>query len=120
MTDLYLIMRLLKDVVPDDISNKILNLLLGIARTPCANCFQSAREEYLLYYIHNISCKYHYEINSTQNKTQEIVMCDIRIAQFDRDCDERRRATLGAIKNIKKYMKILEIQFNQRHKRIFC
>ena len=112
-------MRLFKEVVPDDISNKILLLLLGIAGTPCANCFQSAREEYLLYYIHHISCKYQYEIKS-QNKTQEMVMCDIRIAQFDRDCGERRRTTLGAIKNIKKYMKLLEIQFKQRHKHLFC
>jgi len=119
MTDLYLIMRLLNDVVPADISNKILLLLLGIARTPSANCFQSAYKEYASYYIHNISCRYQYEIKSQQNKTQEMVICDIRIAQFDRDCGERRRTTLGAIKNIKKYMKMLEIQFKQRHNRLF-
>jgi hypothetical protein len=117
MTDLYLIMRLLNDVVPHDISNKILLLLLGIARTPTANCFQSAYKEYASYYIHNISCRYHYEIKPQQNKVQEMVMCQIRIAQFDRDCG--RKKAVGAITNIKKYMKMLEIQFKQRHNRLF-
>ncbi len=105
-------MQLLKNVIPDDISNKIQLLLLGIARTPCANCLQSAYNEYLLYKC-NASCGFHYEIKPQQTKMQEMVMCEIRIAQFDRDCG--RKKALGAIKNIKKYMKMLEIQFKQRH-----
>ena len=118
MTDLYLIMRLLSDVVPDDISNKILLLLLGIAKTPSANCFKIAYGEYASYYVHNISRGNHYEIKPQQNNVQEMVMYQIRIAQFDRD-DGRKKA-LDAITNIKKYMKLLEIQFRQRHIRLFC
>ena len=113
MTDLYLIMQLLSGVVPDDISNKILLLLLGIARTPSANCFKIAYGEYASYYVHNISRGNHYEIKPQQTKTQELVMCEIRIAQFDRDCNKKK--AMGAIKTIKMYMKLLEVQFRQRH-----
>ena len=111
-TDLHLIVQLLKGVIPDDISNKILLLLLGVTRTPCANCFQSAYNEYLLYKC-NASCGNHYEIKPQQTKTQELVMCEIRIAQFDRDCNKKK--AMGAIKTIKMYMKLLEVQFRQRH-----
>lgn len=117
-TDLYLIVQLLKDVVPDDISNKILLLLLGIARPPSANCFRSAYTEYVAY-IHNMSCGNQYEIKyqTSYNQVQEMVMCHIRIAQFDGDCGKKR--SVGSIKNIKKYMKLLEVQFKQRHKYLF-
>jgi hypothetical protein len=118
-TDLYLIIRLLKDVIPDDISNKILLLLLGIARTPSASCFQSAYKEYVSY-VHNVSCGKQYEIKyqTSYNQVQKMVMYNIRIAQFDGDCGKKR--SVGAIKNIKNHMKLLEVQFKQRHRRIFC
>ena len=118
-TELYLIMKLLENVIPDDISKKILLLLLGISKTPCASCINNnyIRTDKEKRNIFGIRCGLQYEIMSQQTKMQEMVMCDIRIAQFDEICGKKK--TPGAIKNIKRYMKTLETYFIQRFRFLY-
>ena len=110
-TDLYMIMQLLQEVIPLDISNKILFHLLGIAKTNTARCIHFSYPK-----IQRGGLQY--EINPQQNKVQEMIMYDIRISQFDENRCKRKRP--GAIKNIKKYMKCLESQFKQRYRLLYC
>ena len=111
MTNLYTIIHVLQHKLPDDIANKILLLLLGIAPTTTAGCIKTSHKE------NRTMCGLQYEISQTYNMVQQVAMCEIRIAQFD---SNRNRKNRGSVKNIKKYMVILEMYFKQRYKRLFC
>jgi hypothetical protein len=111
MTNLYATLHVLQHKFPDDIANKILLLLLGIAPTMSAGCIKSSHKE------NRTSCGLQYEISRTYNGVQQMAICEIRIAQFD---SNRNRKNRGSIKNIKKYMAFLELSFKQRYKRLFC
>ena len=116
-TDLYLILQLLQTVVPDDITNKILLHLLSLAKTPCANCFKMAHIETATYRVSR-ACGFQYELKPQQTKAQEMAMCQIRITQYN--ISNGNRKALGAITNIKKYMRILDEDFKQRYTFLYC
>lgn len=110
-TDLYLIMQLLERVIPDDISNKILMLLLGMVKIQTARCID----------INKMTIDRggkQYEIRQQHTKVQMRVMCEIRIAQFDTNPSQKKSAY--AIRNIKQYMKTLDHHFKQRLRFLFC
>jgi len=109
-TDLYLIKQYLERIIPDDISNKIFLLLLGMVKTPCANCINVRNK--MAFDRGGLQ----YEIRPQQTRTQQLIMCEIRIAQFDGNVGKKR--TTGAIRNIKQYMKTLDQHFKQRVR--FC
>lgn len=110
-TDLYLIMKLLQEVIPDDISNKILLNLLGLSKTMTARCIKQCK-------IVSKSCGMQYEVIPQQTRMQEMAMYEIRISQFDRDVNKKKQPS--AIKNIKRYMKLLDERFNQRFRLLYC
>lgn len=113
--NLYLIMEQLDKLVPEDIKHKILLLLLGIDNSwtqKICNSFKSKiRKNWLLY-------GHQYEICRPQEtQVQYLIMCEIKIAQFD--STESRRKTGWVIRNILKYMKLLDERFKIRHKNLF-
>ena len=111
-TEIYLIMQLLQTHVPEDISNKILLDLLGIAKTGIANCIKSS-------FQHRRCIDWggrQYEIRPQQTITQNLIMFEIRIAQFDSNPNYR---CIGAIMNIHKYMKELRAHFIRRFRLLY-
>ena len=118
-TDLYLIMQLLGRLVPEDISNKILLILLGIAKTRCARCLNVPWHNKMRFDMGG----WQYEIRPQQTNTQLRVMCEVRLAQFDENHHysiNKKSIKTGAIMNIKRYMKILDNHFKRRFKCLFC
>ena len=119
-TDIYLILQLLATVVPYDISNKILLILLGIAKTHTARCLNIHWYNKMRFEMGG----WQYEIRPQQTNSQQMVMCEIRIEQFNANHDynqiNSRRIKNGAIKNIKQYLKMLEQHFKQRFKFLLC
>ena len=111
-TEIYLIMQLLQTHVPEDISNKILLDLLGIAKTRTANCIKSSFQHRKCI----DSGGRQYEIRPQQTMTQNLVMFEIRIAQFDSSKNDR---SIGAIMHIQKYMKELKIHFMRRFRFLY-
>jgi hypothetical protein len=115
-TDFYTIMTLLP--LPDDIKYKILMLLLGISRTPCATRISHAfKTNFNMRFRH--VCGFQYEVNEQPNSFREAIMCEIRIVQFDQDYDKLVRITPGAIKNIIRYEELLAKRFKQRYLALF-
>lgn len=110
-------MRLLQQVVPDDISNKVLLHLLSIAKTQSARCLENNKVRFE-------TGGWQYNIRPQQTNTQHMVMCEIRIVQFDLNHNvnniNRRKIKTGAIINIKRYMKILDQRFKERFKFLYC
>jgi hypothetical protein len=103
-TNIYVIMQLMP--LPEDIKYKILMLLLGIAKTPTANRIlhsQLRNKNSLTMQFRHVG--FQYEINEIHNSLKEVILCEIRIMQFDMSGIIRRQNP-GAIKNIKKYKQI--------------
>ena len=112
-TNIYSIMQILP--LPDDIKYKILILLLGMARTPCANRIRHAyKTKFTMRFRH--VCGVHYEINELPNSLRQAIMCEIRIIQFNVD---NRKKSYESISNIKKYKKILEDRFKKKYFELF-
>ena len=113
-------MQLLQQIVPDDISNKILLILLGIAKTQCARCLNVPWHNKMRFDMGG----WQYEIKPQQTNTQLMAMCEVRIAQFDANHEvsniNRKKIKTGAILNIKRYMKLLDKHFKQRFRFLFC
>ena len=109
-TDLYLIIKMLQCVIPDDIINKIVIILLGISRTNTANGITK--------YRYARTCGMQYEITPQQSRAQDVAMMNIRISQFDASVNKRQ--TVGARTNIKRYMKKLDDDFKQRFRFLYC
>ena len=113
--NLYLIMELIGNHVPDDIKHKILLLLLGVdnnwTQKICKDFQNKIRHNPMLY-------GQQYEIRRPQeNQVQYLIMCEIKISQFD--AGDSRKKTSGAIRNIKKYMNLLDARFKIRHQNLF-
>ena len=117
-TNIYVIMQLMP--IPDDIKYKILMILLGIAKTPSANRIWNAqiwhadKTSFTMKFRH--LCGSQYEINEEPNSLREIILCEIRIMQFD---NHHARKKPGAIKNIQKCKKILANRFKERYRAIY-
>ena len=110
---LYLIMEQLGKLLPDDIKNKIILILLGIGRKST----QIISVEFSFHRGMMLSCGHQYEINLQEGSVQYAIMCEIKIAQFDQ-ANSKKKA-LGVIKTIKRYMDVLDARFKQRHKLLF-
>ena len=113
--NLYLIMKQLDNFVPDDIKHKILLLLLGVdnnwTQQICQEFQKKIRNNPMLH-------GQQYEIRGPQeNQVQYLIMCEIKIAQFDAVTHKKKSS--GAIKNIKKYMNLLDARFKIRHQNLF-
>ena len=67
-----------------------------------------------------LRCGHEYEIRPQQNQVQYSIMCEIRIAQFDEDYKAGRRKANNrdGMRNIKKYMILLDDRFKKRYKRL--
>jgi hypothetical protein len=114
-SNLYLIMELLGNKLPDDIKNKILLLLLGIAQTSA----QNSSNEYMSRAQKMLRCGHQYEINLQEDTVQYAIMCEMRIAKFDSERNNGKKKALGAANTIKKYMNVLDARFKQRYKLLF-
>ena len=112
--NLYLIIQQLGNFVPEDIKHKILLLLLGMDNNWTQKICQEFQKK-----IRNNPMLYgkQYEIRPQENQLQRLIMCEIRIAQFDAAVN--RKKSSGAIKNIKKYMNLLDARFKIRHQNLF-
>jgi hypothetical protein len=112
-------MELISDRVPDDIKQKILLLLLGIDNNwthKICQEFRKKKRNNLMIYGNQ------YEIHRPQeNRVQYMIICEIRIAQFDADFNAYRRKSYasGGMRNIRKYMSLLDASFKQRYKNLF-
>jgi hypothetical protein len=116
-TDFYSIMHLMP--VPDDIKHKILMLLLGITRTPCAARIRHAfKTRFHMRFRH--VCGFQYEVNEPPKSLREAIMCEIRIIQFDAAVLKKKCTTSTAIKNIIRYKELLAKRFNQRYFALFA
>jgi hypothetical protein len=115
-TDFYTIMTLMP--LPDDIKYKILMLLLGVSRTPCAARIRHAYKIRFTMRFRHV-CGFQYEVNETPNSLREAIMCEIRIVQFDQDYNKLVRITPGATTNIIKYKELLAKRFKQRYLALF-
>ncbi len=114
-TDFYSIMHLMP--VSDDIKYKVLILLLGITRTPSADRILYAfKTRFCMRFRH--VCGFQYEVNEPPKSLREAIMCEIRIAQFDRDVSKKK--ALGAITNIIRYKELLAKRFKQRYFALFA
>jgi hypothetical protein len=102
--NLSLILDLIEKLVPEDIKNKIVVLLLGINSNYVRMIKWEIKMKSNFYCWHNA-----YEIKPQPTLVQYKVMCEIRIAQFDADFDAgRKKANVrGGIENIYKYMRCL-------------
>jgi len=113
--NLYLIIQQLDNFVPDDIKHKILLLLLGMdnnwTQKICLEFQKKIRNNPMLY-------GQQYEIRRPQeNQVQYLIMCEIKIAQFDASAPKKKSS--GAVKNIQKYMNLLDARFKIRHQNLF-
>ena len=112
-------MEQLGNFVPDDIKQKILLLLLGIDNNwthKICQEFRKKKRNNLMIYGNQ------YEIHRPQeNRVQYMIICEIRIAQFDADFNAYRRKSYasGGMLNIRKYMRLLDASFKQRYKNLF-
>jgi len=104
--NLTLIIELLGNLLPDDIKNKIILLLLGIGN-----------QIYTKYSSSMFCGGNQYEINNHISTVQYEIMCEIQIAKFDAAINQKK--TVGAVKTIKKYMKVLDDKFKLRYKILF-
>jgi hypothetical protein len=111
--NLYLIMEQLGKLLPDDIKNKIILLLLGIKEKYA----QIMTPDFIRTYHRMFCCGQQFEIYLPTGTLQYAIMCEIQIANFDATCSKKK--TVGAIKNIKKYMNLLDDRFKQRYKLLF-
>jgi hypothetical protein len=116
-TDFYTIMHLMP--VPDDIKYKILMLLLGLTKTPCAARIRHAYKIRFTMRFRHV-CGFQYEVNEPPNSLREAIICEIRIVQFDAAVAERKCTTSTAIKNIIRYKELLAKRFNQRYFALFA
>ena len=115
-TDFYTIMTLMP--LPDDIKYKILLLLLGLTKTPCAARIRHAfKTRFHMRFRH--VCGLQYEVNEPPNSFREAIMCEIRIVQFDQDYNKLVRITPGAIANIIRHKELLAKRFKQRYLALF-
>jgi hypothetical protein len=115
-TDFYTIMTLLP--LPDDIKYKILMLLLGVSRTPCAARIRHAYKIRFTMRFRHV-CGFQYEVNEPPNSLREAIMCEIRIVQFDAACNKKKHFGPGATTNIIKYKELLAKRFKQRYIALF-
>jgi hypothetical protein len=115
-TDFYTILQLLP--VPDDIKHKILMLLLGLTKTPCAARIRHAYKIRFTMRFRHV-CGFQYEVNEPPNSLREAIMCEIRIVQFDAACNEKKHIGPGATANIIKYKELLAKRFKQRYIALF-
>jgi hypothetical protein len=115
-TDFYSILQLLP--LPDDIKHKILMLLLGLTKTPCAARIRHAYKIRFTMRFRHV-CGFQYEVNELPNSLREAIMCEIRIVQFDAACNEKKHIGPGATANIIKYKELLAKRFKQRYIALF-
>lgn len=115
-TDFYTIMTLMP--LPDDIKYKILLLLLGLTRTPCAARIRHAYKIRFTMRFRHV-CGLQYEVNEPPNSLREAIMCEIRIVQFDQDYNKLVRITPGATTNIIRHKELLAKRFKQRYLALF-
>ena len=115
-TDFYTIMTLMP--LPDDIKYKILMLLLGLTKTPCAARIRHAfKTRFNMRFRH--VCGFQYEVNEPPNSFREAIMCEIRIAQFDAGVDKKKCIIASARNNIIRYKELLAKRFKQRYIALF-
>ena len=116
-TDFYTIMQLMP--VPDDIKYKILMLLLGLTKTPCAARIRHAyKTRFTLRFRH--VCGFQYEVNEPPNSLREAIISEIRIIQFDAAVLKKKCTTSTAIANIIRYKELLAKRFKQRYFALFA
>ena len=115
-TDFYTIMTFMP--LPDDIKYKILMLLLGLTKTPCA---ARIRHTYKIRFTMRFRhvCGIQYEVNEPPNSLREAIMCEIRIVQFEADCNKKKPFGPSAKENIIKYKELLAKRFQQRYITLF-
>ncbi len=78
-TYLYSIMHLMP--VPDDIKHKILMLLLGLTKTPCAARISHAyKTRFTMRFSH--VCGFQYEVNEPPNSLREAIFFEMIISLF--------------------------------------
>jgi hypothetical protein len=115
-TDFYTIITLMP--VPDDIKYKILMLLLGLTKTPCAARIRHAyKTRFTLRFRH--VCGFQYEVNEPPNSLREAIISEIRIIQFDAAVLKNKCITSTAIANIIRYKELLAKRFKQRYVALF-
>ena len=115
-TDFYSIMQLMP--VPDDIKYKILMLLLGLTKTPCAARIRHAYKIRFTMRFRHV-CGFQYEVNEPPNSFREAIMCEIRIVQFDAAVLKNKCITSTARNNIIRYKELLAKRFKQRYIALF-
>jgi hypothetical protein len=115
-TDFYTIMTLMP--VPDDIKYKILMLLLGLTKTPCAARIRRAfKTNFRMKFRH--VCGFQYEVNEPPNSLREAIICEIRIIQFDAAVSQKKCIIGSARNNIIRYKELLAKRFKQRYIALF-
>ena len=115
-TDFYTIITLMP--VPDDIKYKILMLLLGLTKTPCAARIRHAfKTRFNMRFRH--VCGFQYEVNEPPNSFREAIISEIRIAQFDAAVDRKKCIIASARNNIIRYKELLAKRFKQRYLALF-
>jgi hypothetical protein len=115
-TDFYTIMTLMP--LPDDIKYKILMLLLGLTKTPCAARIRHAYKIRFTMRFRHV-CGFQYEVNEVPNSLREAIMCEIRIVQFDAAFNAKKQIAPGAIKNIIRHKELLANRFKERYIALF-
>jgi len=115
-TDFYTIMTLMP--LPDDIKYKILMLLLGLTKTPCAARIRHAYKIRFTMRFRHV-CGFQYEVNEVPNSLREAIMCEIRIVQFDASFNAKKQIAPGAIKNIIRHKELLANRFKERYIALF-
>ena len=115
-TDFYTIMTFMP--LPDDIKYKILMLLLGLTKTPCAARIRHAYKIRFTMRFRHV-CGIQYEVNEPPNSLREAIMCEIRIVQFEADCNKNKPFGPSAKANIIKYKELLAKRFKQRYIALF-
>jgi len=115
-TDFYTIITLMP--VPDDIKYKILMLLLGLTKTPCAARIRHAyKTRFTLRFRH--VCGFQYEVNEPPNSLREAIISEIRIVQFDAAVLKKKCIIGSARNNIIRYKELLAKRFKQRYVALF-
>jgi len=115
-TDFCTIMTLMP--VPDDIKYKILMLLLGLTKTPCAARIRHAfKTKFRLKFRH--VCGFQYEVNEPPNSLREAIISEIRIIQFDTAVAQKKCIIGSARNNIIRYKELLAKRFKQRYLALF-
>jgi len=116
-TDFYTIITLMP--VPDDIKYKILMLLLGLTKTPCAARIRHAfKTKFRLKFRH--VCGFQYEVNEPPNSLREAIISEIRIVQFDAALNQKKCIIGSARNNIIRYKELLAKRFKQRYIALFA